>query len=252
MRQWAGELASSQASGFGCQCSQCPPHPSEEVLPGSPPCRSQPAAASCHCQAPGCPSCPIPPPATPPPLLPLPRSPHPGHVGPPPRVGRLPRSTQIHLSSSPSHPPPPLPSSALSGPGQTTKRPHTTGRLEAVSLYKGNQHYGSISMLLWLTGPTSPPLGQQGRGGGWATVGEEYYTGPGTARQGSWELPKSRHRQAGTGTKSTTHKGRKRRVRIGGWQSLPTLTSQAFSGRQGGRWEGPRSPEARMCHYETT
>lgn len=36
-------------------------------------------------------------------------------------------------------------------PSQNTKRPQTDGRLEVVSLYKGNQHYGSTGKLLQFT-----------------------------------------------------------------------------------------------------
>lgn len=75
--------------------------------------------------------------------------------------------------------------------GQTTKTPHTECRLEAVSLYKGNRHYGSGSRLLWLTLARLTTSGAEvwvwGRG---VTAREEHRTGLGTGEHTSRELPK--------------------------------------------------------------
>lgn len=76
-------------------------------------------------------------------------------------------------------------------PDLTTKTPHTEGRLEAVSLYKGNQHYGSRSMQLRLTLARRTTSGAEVWLWGWGvTAREEHRTGLGTGEHTSRELPK--------------------------------------------------------------
>lgn len=166
------------------------------------------------------------------------------HVRSPPRGGHLPAPTQIHLFAV--TPPPPSPSPALSSPGQTTKRPHTTGRLEAVSLYKGNQHHGPISSLRWLMLVRLTALG----------------AGPPSERNTTraWGLsctPAGSSRRADTDTRALepraphTKEGNAEPGPAAGGHCRPP-SPRCSSGRQGGRWEGPRAwtPEAWVCHYE--
>lgn len=92
-------------------------------------------------------------------------------------------------------------------PSQTAET-QTNGRLEVVSLYKGNQHYESTSVLLRFTLVLTTSGAEVLRGGEWAvTAGEKHYTGLGTAEPTSWELLKGRHRHYTI--KSTIHSDRK-------------------------------------------
>ena len=105
-----------------------------------------------------------------------------------PLGSRLPDLTWMCFSS--------LPSVLL---GQTTETPHTEGRVEAVSLYKGDQHYGSTSMLLWLTLARLTASGAEvWVGGGGVTAREEHCTGLGTGEHTSWEPPQGTCRHTNT------------------------------------------------------